>query len=252
MKSYYDDEKFSYLHYWRGRDYEHESEAVVLRTILNKKHFSKSADIGGGYGRLCKVLTNYCDEAILVEPSSKQLDFSKKYLDGTNVKTYQGTADKTGLKDHSLDLAIMVRVMHHLPNPIPTFTELYRIIKPEGILILEFANSLNFKSLLRSIFSGKPVSMAPVDLRKASNIKKNTIPFVNHHPKTVLKQLKTAGFEIQSKYSVSNFRHSIFKKVLPSKILMFLEKVSQSLLSNLYFGPSIFLVLKRLDKRTDL
>lgn len=248
MKSYYDDESFSYLHYWRGRGYEHASEDIVIRSILNKKHFSKSADIGGGYGRLCKILTKYSDQVVLVEPSVKQLEISKKYLNNINVSTIQGTADKTGLETQCLDLAIMIRVMHHLPNPLFTFAELHRVIKPGGTLILEFANSLNFKSRIRSILTGKPISLAPVDLRKASNIKKNTIPFVNHHPKTVIKQIKTAGFEIQKQYSVSNFRHSIFKRILPSKILMFLEKVSQSLLSPLYFGPSIFLVLKRLDK----
>lgn len=248
MKSYYDDESFSYLRYWRGRDYEHASENTVIRSILNRRHFSKSADIGGGYGRLCKILAEYSDQVVLVEPSSKQLEISKKYLNNINISIIQGTADKTGLETQNLDLAIMVRVMHHLPNPLSAFAELHRIIKPGGILILEFANSLNFKSRLRSILTGKPISLAPVDLRKASNIKKNTIPFVNHHPKTVIKQIETAGFEIQKQYSVSNFRHSIFKKILPSKILMFLEKVSQSLLTSLYFGPSIFLVLKRLDK----
>lgn len=247
MKSFYDDEKFSYLQYWKGRNYEHESEEIVLRTILNKKHFLKSADIGGGYGRLCKVLADFCDEVTLIEPSSKQLDFSKKYLSESNIKVAQGTADQTSQSNQSLDLVIMVRVMHHLPNPMPTFNELHRIIRPGGTLILEFANSLNFKSLLRSFFTGKPLSMAPVDLRRASNIKKNTIPFVNHHPKTISKQIESVGFKIENQYSVSNFRHSIFKKLLPSKILMFLEKVSQSLLANLYFGPSIFLVLKRLD-----
>jgi ubiquinone/menaquinone biosynthesis C-methylase UbiE len=206
-----------------------------------------AADIGGGYGRLAKVLANYAEVVTLVEPSSKQLNVSQKYLQGTKINTIQGTADKTGLADKSLDLVIMIRVMHHLPNPTSALLELHRILKPNGTLILEFANSLNFKSRLRSLFTGKPISLAPIDLRRAFNIKKNTIPFVNHHPETIKKQITSVGFKLIKSYSVSNFRHPIFKKFLPKKILILLEKVSQSLLAPLYFGPSIFLVLKRLD-----
>lgn len=252
MKNYYDDESFSYLRYWRGRDYEHLSEETVIRSILKGSHFNRSADIGGGYGRLSKILVDYSDEVVLIEPSIKQLEISKKFINDKKIKPLQGVANNTGLDSQSLDLIIMVRVMHHLPDPSSVFLELHRILKPNGTLILEYANSQNLKSRLRSMLTGKPLSLAPVDLRKAANIKKNTIPFVNHHPQTIQKQISLSGLKIINCYSVSNFRHSIFKRVLPSKILIFLEKISQSLLSPLYFGPSIFLVLQRLDKDTNL
>ena len=65
----YDNDNFNYLHYWDGRDYEHASEEIAIRRLLKGKHFNKAVDIGGGYGRLCVLLSNYADQVTLAEHS---------------------------------------------------------------------------------------------------------------------------------------------------------------------------------------
>ncbi len=222
--NYYNDPEFSYPKYWQGRRYEHAAEVMAICRLLDKHHFIAGLDIGGGYGRLAPTLLKFCDQLTLVEPSSKQRRLAPK-----GIKIVAGTSDSTGLPDSSFDLVSIIRVLHHLPNPQPTFKEIHRLLKPGGFLLIEFANSNNFKARI----TGR---------RRASNIRRGSIPFVNHHPQSILKALSLCGFTPIKTLSVSNFRSPIFKKIIPLPILLILESISQFLISSFYFGPSIFVL----------
>lgn len=242
MTAHYDDPKFSYDKYWKGREYEHECEILAIKHFLGSQHFSISADIGGGFGRLTSLLSNYSDKTVLVEPSIKQRQLAAKYLDTKKIQITNGTVEKSRLASNQIDCVLMVRVSHHLPEPLIGFNELFRILRPGGILVLEFANSLNFKARIKSFFTGQPILQTPIEKRSLGNIKKNTITFVNHHPHTINKYLKKAGFITDTVLSVSNFRSPFFKKFISHKLLLKMEQLFQPLLSSIYFGPSIFIL----------
>lgn len=237
--SYYNDPDFSYAKYWQGREYEHQSEVLAIDRLLKGSRFNSGADIGGGYGRLIPTLAHFCQNIMLVEPSLKQRRLAK------NIKSINGTSQATGLPDSSLDLVSIVRVFHHLPDPTPTLHELYRILKPNGVLVLEFANSIHFLAKIKSFITGQPISRLPIERRRPGNIRRGSIPFVNHHPQTIFKQLTNTGFTIQKTLSVSNFRSPLLKKILPLKVLLILESLFQPPLSNVNFGPSIFVLAIR-------
>lgn len=240
MGHFYDDPDFSYLDYWKTRTYEHESEIIALRQLLGTRQFQTALDLGGGYGRLASFLTSYAKEVLLVEPSLKQRNFAKIHLKGLkNIKILAGTCENTKLPDQNCDLVVMVRVMHHLPEAGIVLDEIHRILKPGGIAIIEFANSLNLKSRIASLISGKPILPAPIDRRRAVNIRNQTIPFVNHHPVSLQKLLIKSGFKIENLLSVSNFRGLPFHSLK-------LEKWLQKILAEIYFGPSIFVKVTKL------
>ena len=238
MGHFYDDPDFSYQDYWKNRTYEHQCEVLAIRTLLTDRHFNSAIDIGGGFGRLSKLIAGYSRHTVLVEPSQKQRLIAKKLLKDTKIEILAGKADKTRQKDSSLDLAVLVRVMHHLPDINSTLAEVHRILKPGGVAVIEFASVLNLKSRISSLLSGRPILLVPIDRRRMVNVRNQTIPFVNHHPITFQKTLLRNGFSIQKILSVSNFRG------LPLKSLR-LEKILQPMLGKLYFGPSIFILAKR-------
>lgn len=247
MTHFYDDSDFFYDQYWQTRAYEHTSEVLAIETLLEKKKFSNAADIGGGYGRLSKILTLFAKKVTLVEPSQKQRTLAKKYLD-KKIAIQSGLANKTGLAKASMDLVLMVRVMHHLPEPESSLVEINRILKNHGLLILEFANSANFKAKITSFITGRPILPIPIERRSLSNIKNKTIPFVNHHPHAIFKLLQRTGFVPIKVLSVSNLRFAFLKKILPIAMMNSLEKISQKTLSNVFFGPSIFVLAEKVDK----
>lgn len=242
----YDDPKYNYMNYWVGREYEHAAEELAINRLLKKKHFEHAVDVGGGYGRLSKLLTKFADHVTLAEPSQQQLDLAKIYLKQTpTVELRLLQAADLKLPDDSIDLVLVVRVLHHLPDPSAEIREIARVLKPGGTFILEFANDAHFLNRVRYASRGKSVPKMPVDIRSEVNKKAGEIPFVNHHPKTILKLLTDAGFKVEAALSGSNLRSTTLKKVLGKKILLNLEKVMQPLLAPLYFGPSVWLRLKK-------
>lgn len=242
----YDDPKYNYQDYWTGREYEQAAEELAINRLLKGQHFGYAIDVGGGYGRLSKFLTKYADKVTLAEPSQQQLDIAKIYLKNSpKVDRELWQASDIKLPDGSVDLVLVVRVLHHLPDPEPELTEIARVLKPGGTFILEFANDAHFLNRLRYGLRGKRVPSTPVDIRSAANKKKGEIPFVNHHPKVILRILQGAGFELEAVLSGSNLRSPTLKKVLGKKPLLAAEKVLQPLLAPIYFGPSIWLRLKK-------
>jgi ubiquinone/menaquinone biosynthesis C-methylase UbiE len=241
----YNDPKHNYLRYWDGRDYENQAERIALARFLKGKRFKHAADIGGGYGRLCIFLSEYADKVTLAEPSKQQLDIGREFLkDYPQIDRVLTQADKLAFKDKSLDLITMIRVMHHLPDPTTEFSEIKRVLADDGYFILEIANYTHAMNRLRHLAKGKKMPTKPVDIRSKENKRDEEIAFVNHNPKTVIKQLAHAGLKVEDILSVSNLRSTTLKKLLPNKTMLSLEKAMQPRLAKTFFGPSTFLLIK--------
>ena len=238
---FYDNQNYSYPQYWRGREYEHLSEEHAIKNLLNGQKFQHGIDVGGGYGRLTKLIAGYCQRADLIEPSDEQrlvgADFLKKVK---NVSIKSGTIEQIPLEDQSVDLGLVVRVLHHIPNPEKAIVELARVMKPDGKLVIEVANSTHFKARLASWLRGSAIPLEPVS--KAIDA---TVPFVNHHPKIIAKLLEKNGFTVERKLSVSNLRLPGLKKILPKSLMLSLEKLLQRPLGRSNFGPSLIFLAKK-------
>lgn len=242
----YDNDNYNYLKYWDGRDYEHAAEEMAIKRFIRGKRFKHAADIGGGYGRLCVLLSNYADKVTLAEPAKSQLKIAEGYLrDYPTIDQKLMQADDLQFKDGSIDLFTMIRVMHHLPDPSKEFSELHRTLSKDGRLILELANYAHFRNRVKHLVQGTKLPLEPVDIRSLHNRREEEIPFVNHNPATVIGQLDKAGFTIERILSVSNLRSPTLKKIVPRAVMLSLEKIMQPSLSRTFFGPSMFFLLKK-------
>lgn len=242
----YNDPEHNYLRYWDGRDYEDAAERMALARLLGDKKFKHAADIGGGYGRLCVFLKHYAKKVTLAEPSQQQLDIGKEFLKNhANIDMVLTQADNLQFKDKSLDLITMIRVMHHIPSPSKEFQELHRVLSDDGYLVLEMANYAHGRNRLKHFLTNKRLPEEPIDIRSEANKKKGEIIFVNHNPKTVVKQLAHAGLKVEKVLSVSNLRSTTLKKLLPKSVMLTFEKPLQVALAKAYFGPSVFLLVKK-------
>jgi hypothetical protein len=101
------------------------------------------------------------------------------------------------------------------------------------------------RNRLRHYFHGKRLPAKPVDIRSAGHRGKNEIPFVNHNPKTVMRQFDHAGLHVERILSVSNLRNPTVKRYVPIGVMLTVERLLQIPLSSLYFGPSIFFLIKK-------
>ena len=243
---WYNDPSHNYLHYWDGRDYEDAAERMAIRRMLSGKHFRHAVDIGGGYGRLCVFLEKYADKVTLTDSSQQQLDIGKDFLkDHPEIDRKLMTAEKLQFKDGEIDLLTIVRILHHIPNPLPAFHEISRVLADDGYFLMEFANYGHARNRLKHLLKGKKMPLQPVDIRSDAHKAKDPTPFVNHNPKTVITQLKEAGLEVERTLSVSNLRSPGLKKVMPKKAMLALESIMQKPFAKTYFGPSVFFLIKK-------
>jgi SAM-dependent methyltransferase len=242
----YNDPSHNYLRYWDGRDYEHAAEELAIRRLVRDRHFKHAVDVGGGYGRLCVLLEQFADAVTLAEPSQQQLDIAKEFLhDHPKVDRKLLQAADLKFKDSSVDLLTMVRVMHHLPDPAPEFAEIARVLSSDGYAIIEVANYVHARNRIKHVLRGKKMPIKPVDIRSAENRTDQEIPFVNHNPETVIKQLAHAGLRVERTLSVSNLRSPSLKKIMPKNLMLVMENALQVPLSSSYFGPSIFFFVRK-------
>ncbi|MCL5113173.1 MAG: class I SAM-dependent methyltransferase [Patescibacteria group bacterium] len=245
--NFYDDTKHFYEDFWIGRDYEHFSEVLALRNMLNKKHFKVAMDFGGGYGRLSDILLDYSDKVILVDPSTKQLNIAKdKFKNQKNIEyVLINKKNYIPAKDNSIDLLLMVRVSHHVPDPTKLFKDIYRVISPNGYALIEVASNAHFISRLKQYSKFKAVPKTPIKVGSVANGLRDETPFVNHNPETIISELKDCGFSLEKKLSVSNFRNRFLKTHFRLDQLLRAEKITQNQLAKINFGPSIFILVKK-------
>ncbi|PIU03625.1 hypothetical protein COT44_02420 [Candidatus Shapirobacteria bacterium CG08_land_8_20_14_0_20_39_18] len=234
----------NYKLFWKNRNYEDQSERLAINKFLKQIHSRDSIiDIGGGYGRLANLYIPEFRKCFIVDPSESLLSEARKSLitlKSPNSLTFLKTNSDSLPKDQ-FEVALMIRVAHHLPDPLPTFKEVYRVLKPQGSFILEYANKIHLLARLR----GVDKSLEPIDVRSEKSKTEGKIIFVNHHPKRIEELLKESGFVVIDRLSVSNFRYPLIKKLVPEKLLLFFENLLQKPLAKVNFGPSIFLLCQK-------
>ena len=247
--AYYDD--FDYQSYWTGREYENEAEKIAVRRFLKKiPHKNSLVDVGAGFGRFTNVYAPYFEKCWLVDPSNDLLNQAKLNCQGFKNLIFKiGEAEKLPIDSDKADVVLMIRIAHHLEEPEKAFLEAHRILRTGGFLILEFANKIHFRARLRAVVGGSLSfgrDRTPREQRSLANIEAGKINFLNHHPRQIRKDLEKSGFVVIGFLSVSNFRSPIVKKLLPSPLLLLLEKHLQKPLAKIFFGPSIFVLAKKI------
>lgn len=249
MTAAYD--SFDYPSYWLEREYEHESEKLAIRAFLAKiKKIGTVLDIGAGYGRLTPSYIYRAKKIIFSDPSSKQLKMAKSQLKNRKITFIQSKLENIEgkVKNKSVDLIIMIRVLHHIKNCNQSFNLINKLLCDNGYLILEFPNKQHFKATVYEFFKGNftfPIEIFPKDLRSKKAKIKKVLPFINYHPDDVFKKLEESGFKIVEKRSISNVRSPFLKKYIPLEFLLSIERKCQKPLSYTNFGPSIFILARK-------
>jgi ubiquinone/menaquinone biosynthesis C-methylase UbiE len=242
---------YDYPSYWEGRDYEHGSEVIAIKGFLEKiPKISKILEVGSGYGRLAPSYLFRAKRTILTDPSSVLLRLARENLQDEDIKFIHTGIENlpNKLRGKSVDVAILVRVLHHLDDTDKAFAIINKVLKDKGYFILEFANKCHFKAQVLEVLQGNftfSLEIFPKDLRTKRSKKKGTIPFLNFHPDIIKRKLEDAGFNIIETRSVSNFRTSFLKNILPTSLLLSIEKFLQPILAKFKFGPSIFILAQK-------
>ncbi len=258
---------YRYQEFWKGRQYEHESEVLLLKKLL-KKHIPDLADrqimdLGGAYGRLSFLYEKDAKGVILADYSTSELKEGIKRISALpEQKKFSFVAlnaYKLPYKNNSLQALLSVRVMHHLKNIELFWEELARTLSPGGVAIIEFANKNHILALVRHAFKFKLLQYLKVNTiqvghqQTSQGMKEGQVSIMyNFSPSYIAKLTQKVGLELEGRYSCSFFRHQVFKKYLPHTLLLSLEKIAQSLFGWTQITPSVFFVVRKPLSLTDV
>lgn len=250
MPAAYDN--YDYPAYWNGREYEHYSEFLAIKKLLQRiKNVSSTIEIGAGYGRLLPAYKFRSKKSLITDPSAKLISKARrKYSKSKNIYFAQSTLENLDIKKYKnkFDLLIMVRVLHHISDIDNAFRIINKLLKDKGYLILEFPNKNHLKANIKQFLKGDftyPLEIFPIDIRSKRHVKAKTLPFVNYHPDQIRSKIEEFGFEIIEMRSVSNVRSSFVKRFFPLSLLLDIESFLQVPFSKLYFGPSFFVLARK-------
>lgn len=119
---------------------------IEINCIKNSGDFLKSdvvLDIGSGDGYWTNYFGKFCSKITGVEPYQVHLNIAKKNYSG-NCFFVSGSAENLEFDSNSFDKVISVCTFEHLYNDALAFSEINRVLKPEGKL-LATVDSLNSK-----------------------------------------------------------------------------------------------------------
>ena len=135
------EEKFSVAYNSHVQDLGWEKEFRTLKW-LGLKNGMDILDVGGGPGFYSeKLLENLPNSNVtILDVDDKLLKIAQNRLSNSYYKNRvdfeKTTIYKTGLKDNTYDFVICRFVLQHLDKPVEAVREIYRILKPGGIIAI--------------------------------------------------------------------------------------------------------------------
>jgi ubiquinone/menaquinone biosynthesis C-methylase UbiE len=94
-------------------------------------------DLGCGTGKVSEWLGLFVERIIAVDASKEMLQAARRQLNGgKNIELRRGSLEKLPIESGELDVALMMLVLHHVPEPRRVLIEAARTLKHDGRLLI--------------------------------------------------------------------------------------------------------------------
>jgi ubiquinone/menaquinone biosynthesis C-methylase UbiE len=233
-----------------GREYEDRAEAIALKRLLPTPALVGGAresgrlllELGAGAGRNTPRYLGF-DRIVLLDYSRTQLEQAQQRL-GKSDKYIYVAADAYRLPfvEGLFDAATMIRTLHHMADAPKALRQVKDVLSSNGVFILEYANKLNLKAILRYLLGRQkwsPFTPEPVEFVKLN---------FDFHPKAIRSWLENLGFSIEKTLTLSHFRVGFLKRIVPTSILVFLDSLFQWTGAWWQLSPSVFIKARRVGR----
>jgi 2-polyprenyl-3-methyl-5-hydroxy-6-metoxy-1,4-benzoquinol methylase len=169
-------------------------------------------DVGSGYGYILRKLLKKGLIPHAIDFSNECISFLHKHgIDGKKLDiSYEGFP----YEDNKFDYVIFTEVIEHLVFPDHTLKEIFRVLKPNGKMLISTHNSFNFYMRFRYLL-GKYPSDELISLKKGLHVRLFNL-------KNLVSVLNKFGFRIEKNNSwfqfwrvnffVPNFLTSLFSR----------------------------------------
>lgn len=226
--------------FWGAGDraYEDRAEAVALRRLLPSGGM-RLLEVGAGAGRNTGRYVGY-QQIVLLDYSATQIAQAHERLgDRPDLVYVVGDVYRLPFGPSVFDGATMIRTLHHMAEPALALRQIGDVMAAGGALVLEFANKRNVKAILRWFLrrqAWNPFDRAPIEFAALN---------FDFHPAAVSEWLAGAGFGLERRLAVSQFRQALLKRLLPLRLLVGLDALVQRPGGLWPVSPSVFVRARR-------
>ena len=117
------------------------SKTNILREVAALPVKGRLLDVGGGTGRVSSAIRNLVDEVVIADVSFGMLKETHRAATSTplsaSLKPVCGGSESLPFADNSFERIIMVDALHHVVNHAKSAREMFRLLKPGGLLVIE-------------------------------------------------------------------------------------------------------------------
>ena len=96
-----------------------------------------AGDLGCGTGQVTAALAPFVSSVVAVDSSAAMLQAARRRLhEMDNVELRRGELEALPIDEARLDLATLMLVLHHVPEPDKALAEVARVLKPGGRVVI--------------------------------------------------------------------------------------------------------------------
>ncbi|WP_458187912.1 class I SAM-dependent methyltransferase [Haladaptatus sp. NG-WS-4] len=107
-----------------------------------ERPIERAVDLAGGTGRAARVLQ--VPERIVVDAAAGMLEQAR----GHGLASVRGDAARLPLRSESVDAVVVSDALHHVGDVPSTLTEIARVLRPGGVLVVREFNPATFRGTL--------------------------------------------------------------------------------------------------------
>jgi len=223
----------------------------------------KALDIGCGPGEMVLDLAARGFETWGIDISEEMVDIARKKADklgdiATKVHYETGDIERLRFEDGAFDLIVAAGVVEYLQTDELWVAELYRLLKPGGILILNVTNRYSVNRLTAGMFEKLKGNRTVIGLMQ--RLKKNILkrgdvvrfPFQprTHSPQEFDRFLRDNGFTKDDHryfaFSVLPYPFDTLLSIATVPVRKYLERFSAS--NMVFFGTGYIVKAKKVDR----
>jgi ubiquinone/menaquinone biosynthesis C-methylase UbiE len=119
--------------WFRARHYQ--KDLGSLLELLSPSKNDCILDVGAGTGWIASRIAELCDETYALEPKQDRVEYIKKKH--TSVKAFSATSQSVPFPENYFDKIYSVFAFHHFGDQDDTLEEFRRILKPNGMLLIQ-------------------------------------------------------------------------------------------------------------------
>ncbi|NUR48238.1 MAG: class I SAM-dependent methyltransferase [Hamadaea sp.] len=245
----YDANGYDYQQYWEGRGYELWAEDRALRRLVPRLGaYRWFVDLGGAYGRNAGYYLPQAERAVILDYSATNLtNAARRHPEAVasgRLGLVRCDLNAIPFADLAFDSAMVVRVLHHLPDVDHALGEMGRIVRAAWLVDVPIKHHLlglvrgAATGRLRQIWSAEPLITGATDEK-----------YFNFQLDAVRERLTGLGFQTRLGASANNFRR--WESRVPEQVARYARPLVQGMeaatqgLGKGWLGPSQFVLATR-------